>query len=75
MEHEKAMTQMRTHLARAESELQSAQRFLDVPPEGKTDLVLARSIANARTSINDAMDTIQQRLSERGASQNPGPNE
>jgi hypothetical protein len=75
MEHEKAMTQMRTHLARAESELQSAQRFLDVPAEGKTDLVLARSIANARTSINDAMDTIQQRLSERGASQNPGPNE
>jgi hypothetical protein len=68
MEHEQALTQMRAHLARAESELQSAQRFLDVPGEGKTDLALARAIANAKVSINDAMDTIQQSLSERGGS-------
>ena len=68
MEHEQALMQMRTHLARAESELQSAQRFLDVPGEGKTDLALARAIANAKVSINDAMGTIQQSLSERGGS-------
>ena len=68
MEHERAMTQMRSHLARAGQELQSAQRFLDVAAGGKSDLALAWAIANAKTSINDAMDTIQQSLSERGGS-------
>ena len=68
MEHERAMTQMRSHVARAGQELQSAQRFLDVVAGEKTDLALARALANAKTSINDAMDTIQQSLSERGSS-------
>ena len=68
MEHEQAMVQMRAHLARAGRELQSAQRYLDVPAGDQTDLALARAIANAKTSINDAMDTIQQSLSERGSS-------
>jgi hypothetical protein len=68
MEHEQAMAQMRAHLARAGRELQSAQRYLDVPAGDKTDLALARAIANAKTSINDAMDTIQQSLSEQGSS-------
>ena len=68
MEHEQAMAQMRAHLARAGRELQSAQRYLDVPAGGQTDLALARAIANAKTSINDAMDTIQQSLSEQGSS-------
>ena len=68
MEHEQAMAQMRAHLARAGRELQSAQRYLDVPGGGQTDLALARAIANAKTSINDAMDTIQQSLSEQGSS-------
>ncbi len=68
LEHERAMTQMRSHLARAGQELQSAQRFLDVAAGGKSDLALARAIANAKTSINDALDTIQQSLSERGGS-------
>ena len=68
MEHEQAMAQMRAHLARAGRELQSAQRYLYVPAGDKTDLALARAIANAKTSINDAMDTIQQSLSEQGSS-------
>ena len=68
LEHERAMTQMRSHLARAGQELQSAQRFLDVAAGNKSDLALARAIANAKTSINDALDTIQQSLSERGGS-------
>jgi hypothetical protein len=33
----------------------------------KSDLALARAIANAKTSINDAMDTIQQSLDEQVA--------
>ena len=68
MEHERAMTQMRSHLARAGQELHSAQRFLDVVAGEKTDLALARALANAKTSINDAMDTIQQSVNERGGS-------
>jgi hypothetical protein len=62
------MTQMRSHLARAGQELLYAQRFLDVAGGGKSDLALARAIANAKTSINDAMDTIQQSMNERGGS-------
>ena len=68
MEHERAMTQTRSHLARAGQELHSAQRFLDVVAGEKTDLALARALANAKTSINDAMDTIQQSVNERGGS-------
>ena len=68
LEHERVMTQMRSLLARAGQELQSAQRFLDVAAGGKSDLALARAIASAKTSINDALDTIQQSLSERGGS-------
>jgi hypothetical protein len=68
MEHERAITQMRSHLARAGQELQSAQRFLDVAAGDKSDLALARTLANAKTSNNDAMDTIQQSLNEWGGS-------
>jgi hypothetical protein len=68
MEHERAITQIRSHLARAGQELQSAQRFLDVAVGDKSDLALARTLANAKTSNNDAMDTIQQSLNEWGGS-------
>jgi hypothetical protein len=68
MEPERAMTQMRSHLARAGQELHSAQRFLEVAGGDKSDLALARAIANAKASINDAMDTIQQSVNERGGS-------
>jgi hypothetical protein len=68
MEHERAITQMRSHLARAGQELHSAQRFLDVAAGDKSDLALARTLANAKTSNNDAMDTIQQSLNEWGGS-------
>jgi hypothetical protein len=68
MEHEKAMAQMRYHFARAGREIQAAQRFLDVPEQRRTKIVLARALANASASVNDAMDTIQQTLDERGGS-------
>jgi hypothetical protein len=68
MEHEKAMAQMRYHLARAGREIQAAQRLLDVPEQGRTKIVLARALAYASASVNDAMDTIQRTLDERGGS-------
>jgi hypothetical protein len=68
VEHETAMQQMRAHLARAGREIQSARQFLATPEGEGTNLALARALANATASIDDAMDTIQQCLSERGGS-------
>jgi len=68
MEHEMAMRQMRTHLARAGREVQSARQFLETPTRRDTNLALARALANATASIDDAIDTIQQSLHERGGS-------
>ena len=68
MEHETAMQQMRAHLPRAGRENQSARQFLETPTRGGTNLALARALANATASIDDAMDTIQYSLSEQGDS-------
>jgi hypothetical protein len=68
VEHETAMQQMRAHLARAGREIQSARQFLETPEGKGTNLALARALANATASIDDAMDTIEQSLSERGGS-------
>jgi hypothetical protein len=43
-------------------------RALETPSRRGTNLALARALANATASIDDAMDTIQQSLSERGGS-------
>jgi hypothetical protein len=68
VEHETAMQQMRAHLARAGREIQSARQFLETPEGEGTNLALAGPPPNATASIDDAMDTIQQSLSERGGS-------
>jgi hypothetical protein len=74
VEHETAMQQMRAHLARAGREIQSARQFLETPEGEGTNLALGGGVAHATTppnataSIDDAMDTIQQSLSERGGS-------
>jgi hypothetical protein len=68
MEHRRALAQMRSHLARAEREVQSARQFLDVPAGGSSQLALARSLSNASISIHDAMDTLQQILHEQHGS-------
>ena len=59
------MEQIRTHLARVDSELEAALRFLEprrTDDEAEMDLV--RAIANARTSVGDASETIRVRLGE-----------
>ena len=68
MEHQMAMRLMRAHQARAGREIQSARQFLATPEGEGTNLALARALANATASIDDAMDTIEQSLSERGGS-------
>jgi hypothetical protein len=53
------MEQIRTHLARAESELEAAQRFLDPRTEDEAELDVVRAVANARLSVSDALETLR----------------
>jgi hypothetical protein len=68
MDHSRSLAQMRSHLARAEREVQSARQFLDVPSGGSSQLALARALSNASMSIHDAMDTLQQIVHEQQGS-------
>jgi hypothetical protein len=61
-----AMEHMRAHLARADGELEAALRFLDPKTDGEAEIDLVRAVANARTSVGDALETIRARLGETG---------
>jgi hypothetical protein len=63
----------RAHLARAESELEAAQRFVDPGGGGEAELALARALANARASVADAMETVRMTLGEQDARYDDGP--
>ena len=58
----RAMEQARYHLARAESELQAARGHLDPKTDHEAEMALVRAVANARTSVGDALETIRTRL-------------
>jgi len=60
-EHHNRMTleQMRTHLARAKSELEATQRCLDPRTGDEAELDVLRAVANARLSVSDALETIR----------------
>jgi hypothetical protein len=60
-------------LARAESELEAAQRFVDPGGGGEAELALARTLANARASVADAMETVRMTLGEQDAREDDGP--
>jgi hypothetical protein len=66
MEHRHRMTleRMREHLARADSELQAAQHFLDPEKRDADEMALVRAIANARTLVSDALETVRWRFEE-----------
>jgi hypothetical protein len=59
-----AAERTRAHLARAQSELEAAQRFVDPGGGGETELALARAIASARACVYDAMETVRMTLEE-----------
>ncbi len=61
-----AMEHMRAHLARADGELEAALRFLDPKTDDEAEIDLVRAVANARTSVGDALETIRARLGETG---------
>ena len=60
------MEQMRSHLARADSELEAALRYLDPKSEDEAEIALVRATANARTSVGDALETVRVGLGEPG---------
>ena len=67
-EHHNRMTveRMRTRLARAESELEAAQRFLDPRTTDEAELDVVRAVANARLSVSDALETLRSMVGEPG---------
>ena len=58
------MEHMRAHLARADSELEAALRFVDPKSNDEAEKDLVRAVANARTSVGDALETIRARVGE-----------
>jgi hypothetical protein len=66
MEHRPRMTleRMREHLARADSELEAAQHFLDPETRDEDELAFVRAISNARTLVGDALETVRWRFEE-----------
>ena len=63
----------RAHLARAHSELEAARRFVDPGGGGESELALARSLADARASVAEAMETVRRTLGAQDARQDDGP--
>ena len=59
-----AMENLRTRLARADLELDAALRLLDPKADDEVEIDLVRAIANARTSVGDALETIRAKLGE-----------
>ncbi len=52
---QRAMEQIRVHLARADSELEAAVRFLEPRTDDEAEKELVRAVATARTSVGDAL--------------------
>jgi hypothetical protein len=60
------LERMRAHLARAESELEATQRFLDPKTRDEAELDVVRAVANAKLSVGDALDTLRLMMGEPG---------
>jgi hypothetical protein len=60
--HGTTLERLRGHLARADGELEAAQRFLDPGRRDEDEAALVRAIADARTLVGDALETARWRL-------------
>jgi hypothetical protein len=59
-----AKENLRAHLARADLELEAALKLLDPKTDDEAEIDLVRAIANGRTSVGDALETIRAKLGE-----------
>jgi hypothetical protein len=66
VEHRHGMTleRLREHLARADGELEAAQRFLDPGTHDEDEMALVKAITDARMLVGDALETTRWRLEE-----------
>ena len=62
--HSTTLERMREHLARADSELEAAQHFLDPETPDEDEIAFVRAVADARTLVGDALETARWRLEE-----------
>jgi hypothetical protein len=62
--HKITLERMREHLARADSELEAAQHFLDPQTRDEDEMAFVRAIEDARTLVGDALETARWRLEE-----------
>jgi hypothetical protein len=62
--HKITLERMQEHLARADSELETAQHFLDPETRDEDEMAFVRAIADARTLVGDALETARWRLEE-----------
>ena len=60
----RSMEQVRAHLARADSDLEAAQRLLDTRTDEEFEMAVVRAVANARTLVGDAPETMGARIWE-----------
>lgn len=58
------MERMREHLARADSELETVQQFLDPGSAEGAEMDVVRAIASAREAIGEALEIVRWRLDE-----------
>ena len=62
--HRMTLERMRERLARADSELEAAQHFLDPETRDEDEMAFVRAIVDARTLVSDALETARWRLEE-----------
>jgi hypothetical protein len=61
---QRAMEQIGVHLARADSELEAALRFLDPRTDDDDEMLATVRTRSARTSVGDDLETIRAQLRE-----------
>ncbi len=59
------MERMREHLARADSELETAQHFLDPASAEGAEMDLVRAVSEARVAFGEDLETVRWRSTSR----------
>jgi hypothetical protein len=60
----KTLERLRGLGARADGELEAAQRFLDLGTRDEDEVALVKAISDARMLVGDALETARRRLEE-----------
>ena len=58
----RALEQARHHLAKAQSEVKAAQRFLGPISDSEEERAVVKAAANARTCLEDLLESLRARL-------------